>query len=516
MSKTAAHDSLRIAAIDVGSNSVHMIVAQVDGDGGVTTLWRMKEMVGLGRISFPAKVLSPEAMDRAVASLNRMKQAAQQRQCEKIVAVATSAIREAANGGELIERIRNELRLHVRVVSAREEARLIYLGVRGALDLGKKPHLMIDIGGGSVEFIVGDATDAVLLESRKLGAARMSAQFIKSDPISTAELAALHKHYDAELTSLAEKILPLKPIKCLGTSGTLENIADLCGDVDKAGDRSRVIERAKLEKLEAKLIKSSSADRARLRGLDDQRKDQIVAGVTLVGQFMRTMNLDQIELCGAALREGILNDYLARHVPDMQVRRTVPDPRRREVLDLARRALWNEPHSTHVAKLTLKLFDDLRPLHALGDHARELIEYAAMLHDIGWHIGADDHHKHSEYLIEHGRLRAFAENEIAIIAQIARFHRKRAPDKKRHKRFAALGGQDRRIVEVGASLLRIADSLDRSHAAGVQGVRCRIDQGRVTVVVTANADIQLELWAARKKREMFEQVFDKSIDFERK
>jgi exopolyphosphatase / guanosine-5'-triphosphate,3'-diphosphate pyrophosphatase len=180
--RSDARESFRLAAIDVGSNSIHMIVAQADSDGGITTLWRLKEPVGLGRLSFPSRRLSAEAMTRAITVLERFQQAAQQRQAEKIVAVATSAIREAENGGDLIERIRDQLGLYVKVVSARDEARLIYLAVRHAVQMRTQPHLIIDIGGGSVEFIVGDDKQAYLLESRKLGAARMTAQFVKSDP----------------------------------------------------------------------------------------------------------------------------------------------------------------------------------------------------------------------------------------------------------------------------------------------------------------------------------------------
>src|SRR3954447_124487 len=167
---TAEQVEFRIAAIDVGSNSLHMVVAQADADGSVTTLWRMKEMVGLGRISFPSRRLSREAMDRAVTTLRRFQQAARSRKCEKIIAAATSAVREAENGGDFLERCQRELGLRVRVISAREEARLIYLGVRHAVDLNAKPHFIVDVGGGSVEFIVGDATRPALLESRKLGA----------------------------------------------------------------------------------------------------------------------------------------------------------------------------------------------------------------------------------------------------------------------------------------------------------------------------------------------------------
>src|SRR3954462_2056795 len=211
--RTPAADrpDFRIAAIDIGSNSLHMVIAQVDADGSLTTLWRMKEMVGLGRISFPSRRLSREAMDRAVTTLRRFQQAARSRKCEKIVAAATSAVREAENGGDFLERCQRELGLRVRVISAREEARLIYLGVRHAVDLDAKPHFIVDVGGGSVEFIVGDATKATLLESRKLGATRMTAKYVSSDPISGHDLKALLNQYDRELAPLCESINALRP-----------------------------------------------------------------------------------------------------------------------------------------------------------------------------------------------------------------------------------------------------------------------------------------------------------------
>src|ERR1700722_2213469 len=212
----------RMAAIDVGSNSLYMIIAQTDPDGAITTLWRMKEMVGLGRISFPSRRLSGEAMDRAIATLRRFQDAAQRRQCEKILAVATSAVREAENGGDFLERVRRGLGLTIRVVSAREEARLIYLGVRHAIQLRSTPTFMLDVGGGSVEFIVADKTRPLLLESRKLGAARMTAKYVKSDPIDAGDLKSLLAHYDRELTPVCEHVLSLKPADSIGTSGTLE------------------------------------------------------------------------------------------------------------------------------------------------------------------------------------------------------------------------------------------------------------------------------------------------------
>jgi exopolyphosphatase/guanosine-5'-triphosphate,3'-diphosphate pyrophosphatase len=514
----AASASLRLAAIDVGSNSIHMIVAQADADGGISTLWRLKEMVGLGRMSFPSRRLSAEAIDRALAVLQRFQQQALQRQCEKVIAVATSAIREAENGGDFIERARDELKLAVKVVSAREEARLIYLAVRHATPLRQQPHFMVDIGGGSVEFIVGDESRSMLLESRKLGAARMTATFVKSDPISDADRTALLAHYQEELSPICPRILSLGPIKAIGTSGTLENIAAMCqgdagGESDDADNPAGVIEIGRFKKLLDELLRSESADRAQMRGLDDQRKDQIIAGALLVNELFDRLNLRRIHICPMALREGILLDYLGRHVPDLEILRELPDPRRRSMIDLARRCDWHQTHGEQVARLCLRLFDELKSLHGMGNTERELIEYAALLHDIGWHIGRNGHHKHSMYLIQNGDLRNFSADEIAIVANIARYHRK-TPPKPRHAAYAALNRRQKHIVDVGASLLRLADGLDRSHASAITDLKCRTDGKRVRCLLSNRADAELEIWAARRKRDMFGDIFGREIEFE--
>jgi exopolyphosphatase/guanosine-5'-triphosphate,3'-diphosphate pyrophosphatase len=492
-----------------------MIVAQADADGAVTTLWRLKESVGLGRMSFPSHRLSRHAMDAAISVLSRFTQAAKQRGAEKIIAVATSAVREASNGGDLIERAWRELRLHVRVISARDEARLIYHAVRHAMPLKDKPHLIIDIGGGSVELIVGDEQRAQLMESRKLGAARMTAKFVRTDPISKDDLKSLRKHYESELAPLCQQVRSLKPVAAIGTSGTIENIADLCGVAQNGNGHSehRVIERDLFDGLVKKLLESDAKGRAAMRGLDDQRKEQIVAGALLVDEIFERCNIRRIKICPAALREGILLDYLSRHLPDLAIRREVPDPRRRSALDLARRCDWHKTHSEHVTMLCLRLFDELRPLHRLGALERELIEYGALLHDVGWHISGKGHHKHSMYLIANGNLKDFSEEEVQIIANIARYHRK-SPPKKSHSTYAALASQARNIVDVGASLLRLADGLDRSHAGVIRSVQCRLDDKKIKCLLEARGDAELEIWGARRKMDCFEQVFERRISFE--
>jgi len=205
-------------------------------------------------------------------------------------------------------------------------------------------------------------------------------------------------------------------------------------------------------------------------------------------------------------------DYLARHIPDLAIRREVPDPRRRSVMDLARRCDWHRTHSEQVTMIALRLFDELKSLHKLGPVERELIEYACLLHDIGWHIGREKHHKHSMYLIANGDLKSFTGEEVQIIANIARYHRRVEP-KKKHDAYAALSKPAQRVVDVGAALLRLGDGLDRSHASVITGLNCRTDDERVRCTLTARSDAELEIWGAQRKMKWFEKVFDREITF---
>jgi exopolyphosphatase/guanosine-5'-triphosphate,3'-diphosphate pyrophosphatase len=514
-SKKVVLPSLRMAAIDIGSNSIHMVIAEVDADGSIIPLWRMKEMIGLGGASFPGGKIPLQTIEKAISALARFQQAALQRHCEKIIAVATSAVREATNGGDLIAKVARQLGINIHVINGREEARLIYLGVRHSLPLRGGPHLIIDIGGGSVEFIVADHRRPMLLESRKLGAARMTSDFVHSDPISDEDLEKLRAHYRAELQPIADEVARYKPVQTIATSGTLENLAAMSDPSPRTvgDDKPRSIERGAFSDLLSKLLKMKSSERAKLPGLDEPRKDQIVAGAVLLDEIFRLFRTRRIQMCKTALREGILLNYLSRHLPDLMIRQQIPEPRLRTILGLARRCAWYKSHSEQVARLTLELFDQLKSLHGLGAGERELIQYGALLHDIGWHISRKSHHKHSMYLIQHGELKGFSSEEVRIMANIARYHRKSAP-KRTHESFALLSPRAQNIVRVGAALVRIADGLDRSHSHVVREVRCRTTDREVKCAISTRWDAQLEMWGATRKSEMFQKVFKRPITFE--
>ena len=317
---------------------------------------------------------------------------------------------------------------------------------------------------------------------------------------------------------MCEQAQSHRPAQALGTSGTLENLAAMCANLTGVahgtgeGHHGGVIERDPLAKVLGKLLESTTADRALMKGLDDQRKDQIIAGAVLVSELFKRLNLDRITVCKSALREGMIAEYLSRHAPEMSIRRDVPDPRRRSVLDLARRCEWNPSHAEQVARLTLELFDQLKPLHKLGPRAREVIEYAALLHDIGWHIGKAGHQKHSMYLIQHGDLKGFTPVEVAVMANVARYHRGPVP-KRKHEAYHALGKRAKQVARVGSALLRVADGLDRSHSGVVTGLTAEAGKHGIDVTVKTRGDAELELWGARQKCELFADVFDRDVTF---
>jgi exopolyphosphatase/guanosine-5'-triphosphate,3'-diphosphate pyrophosphatase len=519
--RTRTPHGLRIAAIDIGSNSVHMVIVEVTDTLSFKTLSSDKELTKLGASALTRKVLTQRAIDDTIETLGRYQRIAKGLDCDVTLAYATSAVRESENGGDFVESAKSGLNLSVQVISAQVEAHLIYLAVRQAIDLsahpeGQGPSLIVDIGGGSAELIVGTNERTLLLESFQLGSSRLHQLFIHSDPISKKDLGALEKHIRKTLKPTIEQIRELKPLRVIGTSGTMENLAAACG-MQHGEDiqRHRLLThmpRGDFEEVYKKLLRLPLSDRKRIPGLDPGRADQIPAGATVVNYLFEKLDCSHIDVCDRALREGMIIDYMQTHWPKVKLSVQIRDPRRRSVFELARRCNFDEKHALHVTKLALQLFDGLVAVHRLEAQDRELLEFAAILHDIGWHIGHSGHHKHSAYLIKNGDLENFSLNETDVIANIARYHRK-SPPKKSHPDYMALEPADRERVKKLAALLRIADGLDRGHYANVDHLRTITRKDTVSLRIFSIADPALELWAARHKTDLFELTYNRQVKF---
>ncbi len=504
----AGRPSGRLAAIDIGSNSIHMIVVEPQPSGGYRVLDREKEMVRLGRGLAKGR-LGERAMREALVALVKMTTLARLKGAERTVAAATSATREAANGDDFLSRVRAQTGLRVRVLTGEQEGRLIYLAVREAVDLGSGDAVIVDLGGGSTEWITTRDRELARVESLSLGSLR-SAAALQTDPPARAEIDGLREAIRGRLRKVKA---PRTVGRLVVTSGTAVCVADLAdyfagraGAAGVAGQRE-----LRLRDLEAVidgLRRLRRRDIARLPPVGGPRSESILAGAVLLDELVRHAGVDRFVVSDRALRDGLVRDALGAR------RETAPAPgdvRRRQVLQLAERADTVAAHAAQTARLAARLFDLTVALHRLGAREREWLEYAALLHDIGYVIDYQKHHKHGYYLVTSAVLDAFDPREVEIIAHLVRYHRGARPAAK-HASFRALKSWQRRAIERLTALLRIADALDRSHARRVDEIYCSIRKRRVRLEVLSPYDVDLELDTARGRSQIFEEVFGRKLE----
>jgi exopolyphosphatase/guanosine-5'-triphosphate,3'-diphosphate pyrophosphatase len=506
---------MRIAAIDVGSNSIHMVVAEARPDGHYVVLDRGKEMVRLGERSLTTGRLTRSAMERGLKTLARFKALALRHGVNRFRAVATSAVRESGNGGEFIQRIYDEVGLRVRVIPGIEEARLIYLGVAQVVDLGGPPSVILDVGGGSVEIVLTDRGRAVELHSLKLGVSRMTEEFFTSDPPRSREIAKLEKYLRAELEPALATAVRRKARRVIGTSGTLQTLVSMAahrlGVHPGAQIHGLEVPAEEVSKLRRGLARADRDARLAMRGMEPKRADLVVSGAILADIVLRRLKAVRIQACTWALREGLLQDYIEQHAKGIEESARIGDVKRRSVVRLMRRFGAPSGHSEHVARLCLRLFDQLRGRLKLKAEARGWLEAAALLHDVGHLIDHEEHHRHSYYLIVNSPLYGFRPEEIEAIGQIAiHHHRKGTP--KPGDLGQPLSADVWRQVRACAAMLRLAEGLDRSHYAAVRDVRVRGRGRRVVMELqTAGPEASLEVWEAKRRTELLEKALGAEI-----
>jgi len=501
----------RLAAIDLGTNSIHMIVVEGDGAGGYSVLAREREMVRLGRSALGKGALSPAAMRRGLETLLKMTTLARLKGADKIVAVATSAVREAANGDEFLSQVRALTGLEVRKLTGKQEGALTFRAVRHAVDLGSGWSILADVGGGSTEWCVARAGRLRSVRSLLLGSLRC-ARDLSGDPPRTASIETLR----SELRSRFERLpVPASVGLLVATSGTAiccADLADLFGGREARGAAGglRELRARELAGVASELSTLRKKEIAALAPVGEQRAGSILAGAILLEELVRHAGVDRIQVCDRALREGVVLEALGHPDPTGE---PPGDVRRRQVLALAQRTPTMLDHARQVARLACRLFDLTAPVHNLGEREREWLEHAALLHDVGYSIHFQRHHKHSLYLISTSTLDGFDPREIEVIAHVARYHRGARP-KARHDGFAALERWQQRTVERLAALLRVANALDRTHAARVVEIYASLVRRRKVVVeVLSPYDVSLELASARHRSDLFERTFGRRLLF---
>jgi exopolyphosphatase/guanosine-5'-triphosphate,3'-diphosphate pyrophosphatase len=508
---------MRLAAIDIGTNSLHMIVVRVRSDLSFEIIDREKDMVRLGAGGLDGRALVPRAMQAALQTLSKFRRLAESHQVEHIEAVATSAVREAENGGEFLKAIVEQTGIRARIVSGAEEARLIHLAAAYGIGLGDEVAVTVDIGGGSVEITQGTGNLLAAGRSFKLGVIRLTERFVKSDPISPRDERRMVRHIHSELKQYLKDIVQSGFDRVVGTSGSILSIGLIAAaeedGVVPPGVRNRRVAARQIRHVRKRLTSLPLQKRRLVPGLEPRRADIDVAASILIDVILQRLGAGELTLCDMSLREGIVLDYIARHRKEIADAERYPDVRRRSVIELAERCNYVAAHAQQIAKLALALFDATRGTHALTDREREWLEYAALLHDIGVHISYERHHKHSYYLIRNGDLRGFEPHEVEIIGLIARYHRRAVPAR-RHAGFRDLPKPRRGAVRVLSAILRLAETLDRSHSQIVSGISLQERDEDVLLTLKTTGDAELELWAASRHAAPFEEMLGKPLRIE--
>jgi exopolyphosphatase/guanosine-5'-triphosphate,3'-diphosphate pyrophosphatase len=508
---------MRIAAIDIGTNSIHMIVVQVRKDLSFEVVDREKDMVRLGAGGLDGRSLTPTAMTSALHTLAKFKRLAESHKVDEIVAAATSATREADNGGDFIADVDRETGIRIKVISGTEEARLIHMAAAYGVDVGSSSAVVVDIGGGSVEVTLGTANHLSLGKSFKTGVIRLTERFVKTDPLDRHDERRLVKFINREMGAYLDQVAGRKFDRVIGTSGTILSlgtmaVADTTGTAPEDVRNRRVSAKA-LRRLRKRLVDANIAERLRVPGMDPRRADLSVAGSVLFDTIVRRLGAEEVTLCDLALREGLVLDYIHRNSARIRKVERYPDVRRRSVIELGERCGYWSEHAQQVARISLNIFDQTRSVHGLTDTEREWLEYGALLHDVGVHISYERHHRHSYYLIKNGDLRGFSPQEIEMMALIARYHRQATP-KKSHEGYGDLNGSLRKAVKTLSAMVRLAEGLDRSHAQALNGLDLYPRGDDYLARLRATGDAELELWAAHRHVAPLEEVLGKPIRFE--
>jgi exopolyphosphatase / guanosine-5'-triphosphate,3'-diphosphate pyrophosphatase len=506
-----------LSAIDIGTNSFHLVIAKVDGKGSIKILTRDKEVVRLGKSSTDMKYISEDAMQRGISTLKRFKLICDSFKSD-IRAVATSATREALNKDEFINRAYEETGINVEVVSGFEEARLIYLGVLQALSVFNDRILLIDIGGGSTEFLIGEKGDVVYANSIKIGAVRLTEKFFPEGKFKKENIDDARIFVKSIINPVVRELKDFNYKYVVGTSGTITNIAMIINaEENNVGEEQFNYNNFSYSKdafLKAakKITKCEKiSDIKEIKGLDPDRIDIITSGTIILEQIFSELKIDSITLSNYSLREGILFDTINKENNTL-LKEDLSDIRFKSIIHLAENCRYDKPHSEQVLKLSLRIFNQISNELGLTEKDEEYLEAAAILHDVGHSLSHSQHHRHSYYLIRNCELLGFNDEDIEIIANIARYHRKSHP-KIKHENFNKLSAKNKERVKKLSAILRIADGMDRGHNSVIKDVEIKKENNSFNFNVKTDNDVipELEIWGANMRKDLFEEVFGKKV-----
>ncbi len=498
------------ASIDVGSNASRLVIAEADDASNIRVVASHRAPVRLGHGVFLTGQLDPEAIDQCIEALKQFRQELATREVAAFRAVVTASARDAVNSEELIHRAHEEAGVRLEAISGSEEARLVKLAVQSKITLGGYRSLLVDLGGGSLELSEVHHDEVRFSTSLEIGSVRLLESFLNSKtPVTDEKEKLLIEYIDRLLDPVEENFQRRRYDIVAGTGGNFDAIAQLCPVPNR---ELPTIDVRLAGALLSRMKKLTSAERRAAYDLRADRADVIVPALYVILRVADLARTDEIVAPGVGLKEGIIVELVDKHfrVWDYSVDEHAMA---RAAVQLGRRYNFDEPHATQVDRIACQLFDTLPVLHELGVADRQLLRVAALLHDVGGFISSAAHHKHTQYIIENSDLMGISVEQRPIVACVARYHR-RAPPSAKHTLYKSLSPADRKRVRKLASILQIADALDRGHRSKVRHLEIAVSDVDVLVVPKGTGDIALEVWTARRKAELFERTFGRAVRFE--
>ncbi len=501
-----------IAALDLGSNSFHLVVARALSGKSFEVLLKEKSMIRLGDVVSKLGYIDEAHAKDVVDAIRSFRALAESLGASELVALATSAFRDAENSSEIVDLVEDETGVSVSVISGAREAELIFKAVSSSVSFHDQVVMCADLGGGSLELVIGTQNELLWSQSFNLGVGRLTARFFSdTNQLGVKEIQKMRRHVREVLAPVRAQAERYSPVDLIGSSGSLLNLVRIAilaeqPDLDPGalGDMNQAaVKRSMLRSTGKAILKSDTATRFSIPGLDPKRVDIIPAAAIVLDELMQIFKFNAMTVSEWALREGIILSELEGYD---SLEGGIESIRHASVVGVTKRFMWNSFHAEQVAKLALSLFDQTISLHNLSDRERELLFFAALLHDIGEHIAMEDHDKHSAYLIEHSRLKGFTPQEKWVLVCLGRFHRRGYP-RPDFAPFGQLSAEWQEIVVKLAGILRLADALDRSHEAVVNAIRVERIKDRLVIKLDTDGDFELESFGLRRKRSLFEQTY---------
>jgi exopolyphosphatase/guanosine-5'-triphosphate,3'-diphosphate pyrophosphatase len=498
----------RLGAIDIGSNSVRLMVVEVLRGGAYRILDEEREPTRLGRSVSSLGRLDDDSIDRTVQALRTFKQIAAGYQVSTLRTIATCAVREARNGPEFCRRVREEVGLEVEVIPGDREARLAFSSVQHAFDLSGKNAIVADIGGGSTEIIFATGGLIESIFSTPLGAVRLTEQFGLGEQAAPADLARLADEVASCLKKRTTRPL-FAPHFMVGSGGTFTTLAELMMAAKKQVDipvAGYKVSQAEVRHLLDRLAKMPLRARRSMAGMTPDRADIILAGLTIIDALLTRFRVNTLVIHTRGVRDGLVREMIDDLLGGAATADTDPTHRDEAIERLAAACSGELEHGRQVARLAGRIYEQLAEPLALVPGDRLLLEIAARLQDVGYVINYDQHHKHSYHLIRNSRLPGIRAHDLELVANVARYHRGAHP-KRKHENLSRISAEDQQRVQRMAAILRLAGGLDRSRSQLVRDVLASVSDDGVVLDVVADEEPQVDVWGAERRIELFEKAF---------